>query len=63
MTYLLDVNVLLALQCEVHPHHDVADAWLNDLNDRDAVANLATRSITKLGFVRVAWSGRPAGWG
>ncbi len=54
VTYLLDINVLLALQYDVHTHHHIAVAWLNGLKGRRAAVKLATCSITELGFVRVA---------
>jgi len=29
--YLLDVNVLLALGCDTHAHHDSAERWIGRL--------------------------------
>jgi predicted nucleic acid-binding protein len=52
--YLLDVNVLLALNYMEHPLHKRADMWLAALRDTEPTARPATCSITELGFVRVA---------
>jgi predicted nucleic acid-binding protein len=54
MTYLLDVNVLLAMSYVKHVHHDRAEQWVNTVQGDDDSVNLATCSITELGFVRVA---------
>jgi uncharacterized protein len=54
MIYLLDVNVLLALGYGTHVHRARAAQWLRDLQTRELSVNLATCSITELGFVRVA---------
>ena len=51
MTYLLDVNVLLALGHAAHVHHARVARWVATLG-ADHV--LATSSITELGFVRIA---------
>jgi toxin-antitoxin system PIN domain toxin len=51
VTYLLDVNVLLALAHATHVHHPRVARWVASLNG-DQV--LATCSITELGFVRIA---------
>ncbi|MEX2048505.1 MAG: PIN domain-containing protein [Gemmatimonadota bacterium] len=51
MTYLLDVNALLALGHAAHVHHERVAKWVATL-DADQV--LATSSITELGFVRIA---------
>jgi predicted nucleic acid-binding protein len=53
MTYLLDVNALLALCYETHVHHQRAEAWLASKKGESGFA-LATCAITELGFVRVA---------
>jgi toxin-antitoxin system PIN domain toxin len=50
MTYLLDVNVLLALSDPMHVHHETAHAWFAAVG-RPA---WATCPITENGFVRVA---------
>jgi hypothetical protein len=49
-TYLLDVNLLLALADPMHVHHDSAHRWFEDVGSRD----WATCPITENGFVRVA---------
>lgn len=53
MTYLLDVNALLALGYQAHTHHPRAGAWLAARKKESGLA-LATCAITELGFVRVA---------
>lgn len=50
MTWLLDVNVLIAALVAAHEHHDRVSSWLAGLPAAD---RLATCSITELGFVRV----------
>ncbi len=50
MTYLLDVNALLALGFANHEHHGRASAWVADLGQDDV---LATCAISEIGFVRV----------
>lgn len=52
MRYLLDVNALLALGLESHQFHRRVALWLMRLRSQ-ANAQLATCSITELGFVRV----------
>jgi toxin-antitoxin system PIN domain toxin len=49
-TYLLDVNVLLALADPAHVHHDAAHRWLVATADHA----WATCPITENGFVRIA---------
>ena len=49
MTYLLDVNALVALGFLHHEFHNRVAVWLQ----RQKFAPLATCSITELGFVRV----------
>ncbi len=56
MIYLLDVNSLLALGVLHHEFHDRVAAWIARLA-RKGIPDLATCSITELGFVRVL---RPA---
>jgi toxin-antitoxin system PIN domain toxin len=53
MTYLLDVNALLALGYTAHEHHERAEAWLLDRRQQVGFS-LATCALTELGFVRVA---------
>ena len=45
MTYLLDVNALLALGHTAHVHHESVAAWVATLGREDV---LATCSITEL---------------
>ena len=52
MTYLLDVNSLLALGVLDHEFHFRVASWLR-LAARSGEPQLATCSITELGFVRV----------
>jgi predicted nucleic acid-binding protein len=49
MIYLLDVNALVALGFINHEFHDRLAAWVQSQN----LPNLASCSITELGFVRV----------
>lgn len=50
MTYLLDVNALLALGFDQHEHHARLEKWVSSLSRSDS---LATCSITEIGFLRV----------
>ncbi len=52
MTYLLDVNTLLALVVMEHEFHARVASWVERLGT-EGVPELATCSITELGFVRV----------
>jgi predicted nucleic acid-binding protein len=52
MTYLLDVNSLLALGVLHHEFHDRVAAWIARVAKK-GIPDLATCSITELGFVRV----------
>jgi predicted nucleic acid-binding protein len=52
MTYLLDVNALLALGVLHHEFHERVAAWVARLA-KNGIPDLATCSITELGFVRV----------
>jgi predicted nucleic acid-binding protein len=49
MTYLLDVNTLVALGFAQHEFHDRVACWLRS----QQFPPLATCSITELGFIRV----------
>ena len=49
-TYLLDVNLLLALSDPMHVHHDPAHRWFV----QEGQQSWATCPITENGFVRVA---------
>ena len=51
MTYLLDVNALIALGHAAQVHHVRVARWIAALGPDDV---LATCSITELGFVRIA---------
>ena len=50
MTFLRDVDVLVALAWPTHVHHAAADAWFA----ADGRAGWATTPITENGFVRVS---------
>jgi|SRR5580692_10953392 predicted nucleic acid-binding protein len=52
MIYLLDVNALLALSVLRHEFHERMTDWISQLT-RNEIPELATCSITELGFVRV----------
>ena len=52
MTYLLDVNALVALGFLQHEFHERVAAWVRSLISKGD-ATLATCAITELGFVRV----------
>jgi uncharacterized protein len=49
VTYLLDVNVLIALFDQGHVHHDAAHRWLGTL----AAPTWASCPLTQNGFIRV----------
>ena len=49
-TYLLDVNLLLALFDAEHDHHETAHAWWG----QEATASWSTCAITENGFLRIA---------
>ena len=52
MKYLLDVNALLALAVLEHEFHPLVARWVKSLG-RTGVPEMASCSITELGFVRV----------
>ena len=52
MKYLLDVNSLVALGFLQHEFHERVARWVHTLASR-GIPELATCSITELGFVRV----------
>ena len=52
MRYLLDVNALVALGFVQHEFHERVAAWVRELSSKGG-AELATCSITELGFVRI----------
>ena len=51
MTYLLDVNALLALAHAAHTMNARVEEWVTRLRRNDVIA---TSAITELGFVRIA---------
>lgn len=50
MSWLLDVNLILASRWKTHPEHLGIQAWLN------SVDQFYTTPITELGFVRISLS-------
>lgn len=50
MSWLLDVNLILATRWTTHPDHTDAQAWL------DSLSRFYTTAITELGFVRISLS-------
>ncbi len=54
MTFLLDVNVLLALAWPQHPLHTKAETWLDHLLAKNKDVEIATCPITELGFCRIS---------
>lgn len=54
MTYLLDVNVLIALVDPRHVFHDTANDWFH----REAALSWATCPITENGLVRIVGNSR-----
>lgn len=48
MTFLLDVNLLMALLWENHEHHQTARRWLR------GVTSFSTCPVAQLGFARVS---------
>jgi predicted nucleic acid-binding protein len=53
MSYLLDVNALVALGFSHHEFHARMAAWMASKMQVERLPPLATCSITELGFVRV----------
>jgi toxin-antitoxin system PIN domain toxin len=53
-TYLLDVNVLVALLTENHVHHKIVTAWFNAPGLKWAIC-----AFTEAGFLRNATAARP----
>jgi len=49
-TYLLDINLLLALMDPMHIHHDAAHRWFANYGQ----SSWATCPLTENGFVRIA---------
>ncbi len=55
MTYLLDVNVLLALEYKYHVHHRRAACWISETQTSSVeIPQFATCAIVELGFIRIA---------
>jgi predicted nucleic acid-binding protein len=50
VSWLLDVNFILASRWTTHPDHQEAKAWL------DSMAEFRTCAISELGFVRISLS-------
>ena len=50
VTYLLDINLLLALSDPMHTHHQLAHAWF----EQKGKNSWATCPLTENGFVRIA---------
>jgi len=50
VTYLLDVNLLLALSDPMHQHHHLAHSWF----EQKGQLSWATCPLTENGFVRIA---------
>lgn len=60
MRYLLDVNALVALGFLQHEFHERVAAWVRALVSKEKEeSELATCSITELGFVRVLTQAAP----
>ena len=51
MSWLLDVNLILASRWTTHPDHLAAKAWI------DSTDKFYTTAIVELGFVRISLSG------
>lgn len=49
-TYLLDVNVLIALAWPLHVHHAMAHAWFEEVGQK----SWSTCPLTQLAFVRIS---------
>jgi uncharacterized protein len=60
-TFLLDINLLLALSDPMHMHHEAAHHWFSDQGQQ----SWATCPITENGFLRIAshpnYPNRPGG--
>jgi len=62
VTHLLDVNALVALGFLQHEFHGRVAAWVSSMANKGG-AELATCSITELGFVRVLTQASQYGFG
>ena len=58
MTYLLDVNVLVAIADRDHVHHDPAHRWFQGIGE----SGWATSATTELGFIQVLSNPAYPGW-
>lgn len=58
MTYLLDVNLLVALAWTTHPHHRQCQEWFGRVGSR----SWATCAITETAFVRILSNPRFSQW-
>jgi uncharacterized protein len=57
MSWMLDVNLILASRWTTHPDHPAVKAWL------DSAGPFHTTAITELGFIRISLSpAYRAGW-
>ena len=61
MKCLLDVNALVALGITEHQFHDRVTTWVRGLRSK-GILELATCSITELGFVRILAQTQPYGF-
>jgi uncharacterized protein len=52
ISYLIDINIWLALTWDLHPQHASASAWYAALNQQDDLSLLFCR-VTMLGFLRL----------
>ena len=59
MTYLLDINVLLAYAYSEHIFHSRVAHWITSLESKREHSKFATCAIVDLGFIRIA--GRESG--
>ena len=50
MTFLLDLNLLLALAWPSHVHHDIAHGWF----EGESSPRWATCPLTQIGFIRLS---------
>ena len=58
MTYLLDVNVLVAIADRDHVHHEPAHCWFEGIGE----SGWATSATTELGFIQVLSNPAYPGW-
>ena len=61
MKCLLDVNALVALGITEHEFHNQVTTWVRGLRSK-GILELATCSITELGFVRILAQTQPYGF-